>query len=149
MGEALACNLIDIFDQAGWDTDLIIPVPLNRHHQRQRGYNQANLLARPLALAADIPISTNALSRSRPTPSQVGLSYSQRIDNVNAAFSADPQKVMSKSVVLIDDVATTGATLNACSQALLEAQAGPIYALTLTRAALGLDSYHRLSNKDP
>ena len=146
MGEILAFYLLDLFRQAEWRPDLIIPVPLNRNRHRQRGYNQAVLLARPLALATGIPISTNALKRNRPTPSQVGLTYTQRIENVHAAFSADPKQVKSKSVLLIDDVATTGATLNSCSVALLEAQASLIYALTPARAALGSDSFRRLSN---
>jgi competence protein ComFC len=146
MGETLSSFLLDIFNQAGWDVDLIIPVPLNRKRHRQRGYNQAILLARPLSLATGIPMSTSALIRNRPTHSQVGLNFTQRIDNVHAAFTADSKEVKSKCVLLIDDVATTGATLNACSEALQKAQAGRVFALTLTRAALGSDSFHKLSN---
>jgi ComF family protein len=117
-----------------WEIDLIVPVPLDHIRRKQRGYNQAALLANPLSAGAGIPMSVNALRRVRKTCSQVGLSIEERMRNVHEAFSAADSIVNSQSVLLIDDVVTTGATLNACSVALKKAGAKFVCALTLARS---------------
>lgn len=117
-----------------WPVDLVVPVPLGVARQAERGYNQAALLARPVALANQVAYSTKALWRTRETRSQVGLSLEQRWENVADSFSADPEKAKGKTVLVVDDVATSGATLDACAAALHSAGANQIFALTLARA---------------
>lgn len=110
--------------------DIIIPVPLHTTRLAQRGYNQSELLATPLAAATQIPIQPGWLQRSRYERSQVGLNQQERQINVADAFAASPL-VAGRHVLLIDDVYTTGATLNACGEALLQAGARLVSALTL------------------
>ena len=134
LGEALAGNMIICLSGFHWPVDLVVPVPLGVARQAERGYNQAALLARPVALANHLAYSTKALWRTRETRSQVGLSLEQRWENVADSFSADPEKVKGKTVLVVDDVATSGATLDACAAALHSASANQIFALTLARA---------------
>ncbi len=101
---------------------------------KERGYNQVGLVAKPLAALLHYKYKPLALVRLRDTKSQVGLSAEERKENVVDAFYADPQAVSQKTLLLIDDVATTGATLSSCSNALLRAGAKSVYALTLARA---------------
>lgn len=136
LGEALASLLIGFLNTLNWPIDLITPVPLSRSRLKQRGYNQADLLARPLALAKKIPYSRKAIKRIRDTESQTELSAQERMQNVSGAFLAKSAQVSGKTVLIIDDVATTGATIQACAQALLTAGAKDVYALTLARAIL-------------
>ena len=101
---------------------------------KERGYNQAALLAWPLALSCGLAYRSKALTKVRDTPSQVGLNLSQRYDNVASAYQASPALVAGRSVLLVDDVTTSGATIQACSTALLAAGALQVYGLTLARA---------------
>lgn len=135
LGEALASELIYLLQEQNWHIGLVAPVPLGRQRLSERGYNQADLLARPLALACGLKYTPRAVQRMRETRSQVGLSLQERMHNVAGAFSADPQIVEGKTLLLVDDVTTTGATLNACSLAALQAGAAAVYAITLARAA--------------
>ena len=134
LGEVLAQGMAGFLLTLNWPVDLVIPVPLGKKRFRERGYNQVALLARPLAFANGLNYLPNALTRLRETKSQVGLSVLERKENVTGAFFADPSLVKGKTVLLIDDVATTGATLSSCAQALSNAGALSIYALTLARA---------------
>jgi len=127
----------------GWQFDTIIPVPLHTHRLKERGYNQSELLAAIVADETMIPMVTVAVERTRLTRSQVGLSATERRRNlVDAfiahpdldAFIAHPDLVTGKSILLIDDVYTTGATLGACAQALFDAGALSVYGLTVTAA---------------
>jgi ComF family protein len=113
--------------------DGVVPVPLHTSHLAERGYNQAALLAEPLASAWGLPMIEAALARIRQTRSQVGLSLDERRSNVGGAFVADPQ-VAGSRLLLVDDVCTTGATLDACAAALLEAGARAVWGVTLARA---------------
>lgn len=117
-----------------WTFDTIVPVPLHTSRLRKRGYNQANELAQFVAEQLTIPCLPDAIQRHRYTTSQVGLSRTQRQTNVDGAFIASPELVADKSILLIDDVMTTGATLDACAQALTAAGARGIYTLTVTAA---------------
>lgn len=121
-------------DQLGWQIDLITPVPLDRKRYRQRGYNQAVCLARPLGWAAGIPVKPRALARVRVTKTQVGLKLEERRENVADAFQAEKTLTENLSVLVLDDVVTTGATINACAVALRTARAKKVYGLTLARA---------------
>ncbi len=130
LAELMASRLI----RTDLKADAIIPVPLHPQRLRERGYNQAALLAESLSQKLGIPILNGALERIRYTRSQVGLGALERKENVKGAFRADPLKVAGKDLILVDDVCTTGATLEECGFALKQAQAGRIWGLTLARA---------------
>lgn len=139
LAETLSRQLIKRLKDLSWPVDLITAVPLSVKRISERGYNQSDLLAQPLALAQRVPFLPKAVFRTRETVSQVGLTAKERHENVRNAFAAQPQWVHGKSVLLIDDVATTGATLNYCSTALLQSGASSVYCLTLARAVLAED----------
>jgi len=121
---------------------LVLPVPLHPSRRRERGFDQAELVARGLvrALRRDpewrsVRVESHCLRRTRATAPQSGLSRVARRDNVRGVFAVvDPEKVRDRTVVLVDDVMTTGATLSACSAALKAAGAERVLALTLARA---------------
>lgn len=136
LAEPLSKHLIELYNEFKWDIDLVIPIPLGARRARERGYNQAALLARPLAYALQVPYRPNALQRTRETRSQVGLSAAERRKNVESGFTARRELVQGRYVLIIDDVMTTGSTVNACAQALRQAGASMVYGLTLARAAL-------------
>ena len=116
------------------DAQLIIPVPLYKKKQKQRGYNQSELLARILAKNRNLPLDTTSLVRSRNTPSQTKFGREGRLENMTGAFTCiNTPVVKGKIVLLIDDVATTGATLEGCAQALKEGGAKKVIAYTLAR----------------
>lgn len=115
--------------------DAIVPVPLHRVRRRERGYNQAELIARPLARRMGLPLRSNFLARIKPRPEALQLTRRQRWDTVRGAFAVPSHaKVDKLRILLIDDVMTTGATLDACSRALLRAGAAEVAALTVARA---------------
>lgn len=134
LGERLSQLLAQLFVGLSWPVDLILPVPLSDRRHRERGYNQAACLAYPLALSTGIAYRAGGLFRTRETQTQVGLSASDRKSNVLDAFRATPRVVKGKNVLVVDDVATTGSTINACAQALLAAGAVSVYGITLARA---------------
>jgi ComF family protein len=116
------------------DIDLIVPVPLSSGRARSRGFNQAALIARPLAAANSLPLDAGALIRSRETAQQTRLPARERRANVAGAFAVpDPATVRDRRILLIDDVCTTGATLEACAAPLLEAGAAGVWALVVAR----------------
>lgn len=116
-----------------WEYDMIVPVPLTEKRKKERGYNQSALLARWIALETGSSLNTKALKRIRHTISQTRLSAAERRKNVEDAFWADAKIVRQKRVLLIDDIATTGATLEASTSALAKAGAKSIYSFTLAR----------------
>jgi ComF family protein len=142
LGDALAQDFAEYVGTLGWPVDLVVPVPLGKERMKERGYNQVGLVAMPLAVFNHWRYTPRALARSRDTMSQVGLTAAERKENVSGAFQADAALVSGTSVLLIDDVATTGATLSASADALLDAGARSIYALTLARAL----PHHGLKN---
>lgn len=133
LGDELAQPLIRLFVMTGWVIDLVTVVPSGVARQVERGYNQAALLARPLALSQGIPFFSASLHKSRETRSQVGLNMQERRKNVEGAFQADSGSVQGKRVLLIDDLVTSGATVAACTLALIQAGARQVYVLTLAR----------------
>ena len=123
--------------------ELIIPVPLHASRHRERGYNQAALLAKELAERAQMSVNAKDLVRTRATPPQVGLRADERKANVMGAFAWTGSALGGVGVLLVDDVCTTGATLEACALALRQSQAGSVWALTLARPLdpwVGIDS---------
>lgn len=118
------------------DDPLIVPVPLHRTRLMVRRYNQSAELARALAAASGAVCVPDLLLRTRRTPSQGGLSASGRRRNVQGAFALRPgtaARVQGRRMLLIDDVFTTGATVDACARALRRAGSGPVDVLTLAR----------------
>jgi ComF family protein len=134
LAQALAGSMADVYHRHRLSATCLVPVPLSRRRQRQRGYNQAELLGRALAGLLGLPSLPSAAVRIRETGSQVGLEAGDRWANVDGAFAADPSLVRDETVLLIDDVHTTGATLAACSQALAQAGARRVVGLTVARA---------------
>jgi ComF family protein len=134
LGDSLAQQMAPYVRAWNWPIDIVVPVPLGRKRMRERGYNQVALVAMPLAALNGWQYRPRALVRSRETRSQVGLNAEERRQNVADAFYAKPADVSGKVVLLMDDVATTGATLSACTEALKKAGAREVYALTIARA---------------
>ena len=134
LGERLAEPLCALFEVQGWPVGMVVPVPLGIARFKERGYNQAALIARPFSLAFDLHYAPHALQRTRETQSQVGLSITERKTNVKDAFTAKSDVVSGKNVLLIDDVATSSATLDACAAALRKDGAAQVFCLTLARA---------------
>jgi len=122
------------------ESAIVSPVPLHPSRKRQRGFNQAELLASGLVRKLhreerSLQLVAHLLRRVRDTIPQVGLSVSARRENVRGVFSvARPERVRNRTVVLVDDVMTTGATLSACAAALKRAGASRVLALSLARA---------------
>ena len=136
LGESLALHLKDLLEQNQWNVDLIAPVPLGKKRKKQRGYNQAALIAEPLALTLQLPYNPQILIRSRETQSQVDLSLAERRSNLDGAFQANNKAVSNKRILIIDDVATSGSTMDACAEALTKAGATAVFGLTVARAVL-------------
>jgi ComF family protein len=134
LGLPLGQLLLELLPGLPGHYDLLVPVPLAPQHRRERGYNQSTFLALPVALAMRIHLRSAALQRVHETSSQVGLRAPERRQNVQGAFRADPKLAAGHNVLLVDDVVTTGATLNACAAALLAAGANRVAALSVARA---------------
>lgn len=134
LAPALGRRLIACLRSLNWTIDMIAPVPLHTTRLSERGYNQSQLLTEVVAADLMIPCSPTALTRQHPTRPQVGLNSTQRLENVWDAFYADSLQVRGSTLLLIDDVMTTGATLGACAAAALAVGAQAVYGLTVTAA---------------
>lgn len=130
----LSYRLITAYQHLGWNTDLVVPVPMHPNRRLRRGYNQAELLSLPLARRLSLPYYPDALSRSRETPSQVGLSREERLSNVTNAFTGNEEVLDGRVVLLVDDVCTSGATMTACAQTMMQCGAQAVFGLTVTTA---------------
>ena len=134
MAPVLAGLLADFVVSQGIEADLLVPAPLHPRRERSRGYNQSLLLARETGALLNVETSNDALRRVQNTPSQASVSSEdERRANVVNAFQASPGLVDGKRVIILDDVCTTGATLEACSLALKAAGAVSAQGLTLAR----------------
>jgi competence protein ComFC len=115
--------------------DVVVPVPVHALRLRERGYNHAELIARPLARSLGLPCRSYLLVRSRPRPDKLRLTLRERWRSVRGAYTIrHGQRVDNLRILLVDDVLTTGATLDACSRALRKAGAARVAALTVARA---------------
>lgn len=111
----------------------IVPVPLHRRRRRERGYNQAELLARTIAKAAGVPV-VEMLVKVKDRPPQAELEASSRWRNAAGAYRARiPESLRGKDLLLVDDVLTTGATVETCVRALVRSGAGAVDVLTVAR----------------
>jgi len=117
--------------------DAIVPVPLHKSKLNKRGYNQSELIALGISEILDIPVNTEALKRVIASESQTRKSRFERWENVEKIFSLnDPDFFKDKHVLLVDDVLTTGATLEACASAILEVPNSKVSAVTIANAVI-------------
>ena len=122
------------------DADVLIPVPLHWRRGWSRRYNQSGALARVIERHSGVRLATEALRRVRRTEQQIGLSRPQRASNVQGAFKVAPERngdVAGRRIILIDDVLTSGATIDACARALLRAKAASVDVLVFARVVDG------------
>lgn len=133
--ELLAHKLENLLDTS--QIDLIVPVPLSKSRLRQRGYNQSELIAKHVSRLSHIPFSNNVLLKMKDTKSQSTLSRADRLINLeNSFFIKNSSKVYDKNILIIDDIITTGSTVNECSKALKSVGAKQVLAgvIATTRA---------------
>lgn len=130
----LAQMLAEAYRRYQLSAELIVPIPLHSSRFRERGYNQSELLARQLGKLLDLPVRTDLVVRSRATESQVKLSFQARRQNVRDAFACQPGPLSERIILLVDDVCTTGSTLDACARPFKEKGVSAIWGLTLARA---------------
>lgn len=130
----LASLLDDALVHRPLTVDLVLPVPMGAARLRERGFNQSELLALAVADSQGLPCESTLLIRSRETEQQTRLAAPDRRRNVAGAFAApEPGNIAQKRVLLVDDVCTTGATLEACASTLLEAGAAGVWAVVAAR----------------
>ena len=134
LGESIAAQMVGFVRSLNWPIETVMPVPLGKKRFKERGYNQVGLVARPLAYRLGLEYEPDSVQKVRETRTQVGLNAVQRQENVHQAYWADPRVAHGKSILIMDDVATTGSTIAACTNALLAAGAREVYVLTIARA---------------
>lgn len=113
------------------DINMVIPVPLHEHRLKLRGYNQSELLAKEISRELDLPLAAHALCRFKDTPSQTGLTKTRRHENLLNAFQIkDANAIKGKNILLVDDIYTTGATVESCAQIMKNGGAKSVYVVT-------------------
>jgi len=132
LAQLLAERLVVEGVSAPW----VVAVPLHPSRRRQRGFNQADLLAAELRRILAVGVLGGELVRTRPTPPQVGKDRRTRHDNVKDAFLWRGRALAGEAVLVVDDVATTGATLDACAKALRQAGSGPVTGVSVARVTV-------------
>jgi len=136
LGRWFAKRLAEVVRREAINADIVVPVPLHRQRERERGYNQADLIAKPLARQLGLPYRAVLLTRTKPRPDKHILTLEERWESVRGAFATrSGSKVDNLRVLLVDDVMTTGATLDAAARALRGAGAKSVIGLTVARAA--------------
>lgn len=123
------------------DADALLPVPLHWRRLWARRFNQSASLSGAISAVCGVPVLHGVLKRVRATPQQVGLSKDQRADNVQGAFRVPPERkadITGRRLILVDDVLTSGATVDACARALLRAGAAHVDVLVFARVVAGL-----------
>jgi ComF family protein len=140
LGNWFADKLANLVRSAGEDfrPDVVVPVPLHPDRKRERGYNQAELIARPLARRLGLKLGAYLLMRTKPRPTQLVLSRSEHWKSVRGAYATRRGARVDKlRILLVDDVLTTGATLDACSRVLKKAGATSVFGVTVARVVPG------------
>lgn len=140
LGDDFSMPMIQLLDFFQWKFDIILAVPITLNKYRDRGYNQSNLLARPISLATGVKFLPNAIKRIRETAPQMDLNVWERRKNTEGAFIANPKELGGKNVLLVDDIITTGATIRACGAALALAGVREVYVISLARTVLTSES---------
>jgi ComF family protein len=133
LAEPLALLLAERLVVEGLSATLAVEVPLHSSRLRERGFNQSELLARELRKRLSLEVAPGELVRTRPTPPQVGHDRRWRLENVRDAFEWQGFGLEARSILLIDDVCTTGATLEACATALRAGGSGPVIGVSVAR----------------
>ena len=140
LAEPLGTLLAHTYLNYGMQADILVSVPLHSQRHKQRGYNHAQLLARVCASAISVPLQDDVLMRSRATNAQVGLNAYDRRQNVAGAFSIAvgdaTTHIYGRRIIIVDDVCTTGATLDACAATLFQAGAISVWGLVLAGSAM-------------
>ena len=136
LARPLALLLSERLVVEGLSAHWVVAVPLHPSRQRQRGFNQAELLAHELRRGLALGKPPGELVRTRPTPPQVGHDRLWRLENVRGAFAWHGADLAGRSVLVVDDVATTGATIEACAVALRASGSGPISGASVARVIL-------------
>jgi len=142
LAQKLGARLLKAFQDLKWSITQIVAVPLHPARLRERGYNQAALLAEVVADGIGVPFHRETVRRIVNTATQTKLKGAARFSNVMGAFTAEPDLARDQIILLIDDVCTTGATLNACAYALIKAGAKAVYGLTVAGVPLGTTRNH-------
>jgi ComF family protein len=133
LGDYFAEKLISILIDHNWEFDLVVPVPLSKKRQAERGYNQSALISGNIAHFFNVQHSTSTLVRIKDTDTQFSLAAADRISNVKDAFSGNPAKLKGKRVLLVDDIITTGATLLNCQKAIINAGASNVFGISVAK----------------
>ncbi len=134
LSETLAGFLNDYLTASPLPVAVLVPVPIHDQRLKERGYNQSSLLAQELANLTDLPLVSDCLIRKRPAAPQARTgTVAERRSNVAGAFTCRHQRLENEPVLLIDDLATSRATLDACAVALKDAGASSVWGLTLAR----------------
>ncbi len=139
LGGWFAARLAEVIARQpeAFSADIVVPVPLHAARQRERGYNQAELIARPLAKLLHLPLRAYLLVRTKPRPDKLKLTRQERWRTVRGAYyTREDARVDKQRVLLVDDVFTTGATLDACARALRDAGAARVMGVTVARTML-------------
>jgi ComF family protein len=142
LGGMMAEAITELLAGSAHPKPLLVPVPLHKSRRHSRGFNQAELIARSAVkhLTTQLEIAPRILVRRRDTVSQVGLSREERIANLRDAFRvSDRGRVKGRTVIVVDDVMTTGTTLSECARVLKRAGAERVWAATVARAFEGAD----------
>ncbi len=134
LGKILAELMVSVWDQWQVSVDFVVPIPLHPEREKKRGYNQSALLARHFSQQCGYVYAPGLLRRTRFTLPQVSLNAAERAQNVQNAFAVEGHGLVGKSVLLVDDVCTTGATMAAAAQALLDKGALSVSGYCLARA---------------
>lgn len=134
LGLELGRRLGQLIIEEGIPSDMVIPVPLHKRKKRERGYNQSELIARGLSEAAGVALRADLVFRQRFTDSQTTLSLQERKKNMEEAFQCTRAEVRGKSIIVVDDIITTGATIESCAQVLKNAGAVAIIAASAALA---------------
>jgi ComF family protein len=135
LGAALGSLMADVGHRWAGKVDAVVPVPLHWRRRRSRGYDQAALLAKPVARSLRVPLLLHGLCRVRNTPSQVDLPHHERQRNIAGAFAPRRLRGLGR-LLLIDDVRTTGATLRAASAALKAGGVSEVHTFVLATRLL-------------
>lgn len=134
LATTIGCIMADKLKQEGIEADIIIPVPLYKRKEKERGFNQAILISKYMAEKANISLNTDVLLRIKNTKVMHNLTRRERLENVDGAFEVINREIIAnKDVLLVDDIFTTGSTVNSCSKELIDSGAKSVTVLTFAR----------------